>query len=41
MLGVGELKASRILDRLRLYEPSIGIRIGGHVAVRRTQLQPA
>jgi integrase len=39
--AVGELKASRILDWLRLYEPSIGIRIGSHVAVRRTELQPA
>ncbi len=38
--GVGELKASRILDWLRLYEPSIGIRIGSHVALRRTELQP-
>jgi integrase len=37
---VGELKASRILDWLRLYEPSIGIRIGSHVALRRTELQP-
>ena len=37
--GVGELKASRILDWLRLYEPSIGIRIGSHVALRRTELQ--
>jgi hypothetical protein len=39
--GVGELKASRILDWLRLYEPSIGVRIGSHVAVRRTDLKPA
>jgi hypothetical protein len=39
--GVGELKASRILDWLRLYEPSIGIRIGSHVAVRRSELKPA
>jgi len=39
--GVGELKASRILDWLRLYEPSIGVRIGSHVAVPRSQLQPA
>ena len=29
--GVGELKAARILDWLRLYEPSIGMRIGSHV----------
>ncbi len=39
--GVGELKAARILDWLRLYEPSIGIRIGSHVAVRRSELKPA
>jgi hypothetical protein len=39
--GVGELKAARILDWLRLYEPSIGVRIGSHVAVPRAQLQSA
>ena len=39
--GVGQLKAARILDWLRLYEPSIGIRIGSHVAVRRSELEPA
>jgi hypothetical protein len=39
--GVGELKGTRILDWLRLYEPSIGLRIGSHVAARRTELEPA
>jgi integrase len=39
--GVGELKAARILDWLHLYEPSIGVQIGSHVAVPRTQLQAA
>jgi hypothetical protein len=39
--GVGELKAARILEWLRMYESSIGVRIGSHVAVPRTQLQPA
>ena len=39
--GVGELKAARILEWLRLYESSIGVRIGSHVAVPRMQLQPA
>ena len=38
--GVGELKAARILEWLRLYEPSIGLAIGSHVAVRRTALKP-
>ena len=33
--GVGELKAARILDWLRMYEASIGMRIGSHVAVPR------
>ena len=39
--GVGELKAARILEWLRLYEPSIGVRIGSHVAIRRSELQRA
>ena len=39
--GVGELKAARILEWLRLYEPSIGLCIGSHVAVPRMQLQAA
>ena len=39
--GVGELKAARILDWLRLYEPTIGIPIGSHVALRRSELKSA
>ena len=38
--GVGELKAARILEWLRLYEPSIGLVVGSHVAVRRSELKP-
>lgn len=39
--GVGELKARRIVEWLQLYETSIGMRIGGHVATPRAQLAPA
>ena len=39
--GVGELKASRIVDWLRQHEGSIGLRIGRHVALPRTQVQAA
>lgn len=39
--GVGELKAERIVEWLRLHEGSIGLRIGAHVALPRTQVQPA
>ena len=39
--GVGELKAARIVEWLRLHEPSTGLAIGNHVLVRRTALQPA
>ena len=39
--GVGELKAARIVEWLRLHEPSTGLAIGSHVVVRRTALQPA
>lgn len=38
--GAAEVKAARIVEWLRLHEPSIGLWIGGHVAVRRTQLLP-
>ena len=38
---MGELKAARILEWLRLYEPSIGLDIGSHVAVPRMQLRAA
>lgn len=36
--GIGALKASRIVDWLRLYEGSIGVRIGAHVGTPRTLL---
>ena len=39
--GVGELKAARIVEWLRLHEPSTGLAIGSHALVRRTALQPA
>ena len=39
--GVGERKAKRIVDWLRLYESSTQLRIGAHVALSRTVLQPA
>lgn len=39
--GVAEVKATRIVEWLRLHEPSISLRIGSHVALRRTQLRPA
>jgi len=38
--GVAEVNSTRIVEWLRLHEPSIGLRIGGHVAVRRTELLP-
>ena len=38
--GVGDRKAKRIVDWLRLYESSTGLPIGSHVAALRTQLQP-
>ncbi|NUZ09111.1 phage integrase family protein [Piscinibacter koreensis] len=38
--GVGDLKASRIVEWLRLHEGSTGLRLGDHVATRRTKLQP-
>ena len=37
--GVGALKAERIVEWLRLHERSIGVRIGSHVALPRTQVQ--
>ena len=39
--GVGELKAARIVEWLRLHELSTRLAIGSHVLVRRTALQPA
>lgn len=39
--GVGELKAERIVEWLRLHEGSTGIRIGTHALKARTQLAPA
>lgn len=38
---VGEAKAERIVDWLRHDESSIQLRIGSHVGVSRSQLQPA
>jgi site-specific recombinase XerD len=36
--AIGEGKAARILDWLRAHEASIGVRVGGHVAVPRSKL---
>ena len=39
--GIGAAKAERIVQWLQSHEGSIGVRIGAHVAARRTALQPA
>lgn len=39
--GVGAIKAQRIVDWLKQNQGSTGLPIGGHVAVPRSQLQPA
>ena len=38
--GVGELKASRILEWLHANEEVLGLRVGAHVALPRAQLTP-
>lgn len=39
--GIGELKASRIVDWLQLYERAIGMQIAPHALIRRSELLPA
>lgn len=38
--AIGEVKAERIMDWLRAHESSIGMRVGPHVQVKRSRLDP-